>query len=254
MTFTRNFSKGGNVGDIVAKDDSQMSVAHLLGMFLGVGLLSTISHQPWFLFSAFACISPIHFYSTFALLRATQFEVLNKTKLVLLSEEWLSTNTIPTMRQLKSKEIWFGEFIHPSFKAARIEMGNPVSEAFTNMEGLQQALKVFSEEMYLLDIVESSGSIAIVYKQDAGTQVVMKSVLHAVKLYRELLAKQPKLDKVLHDGDELMSRRNYLISSTLEWTNQQFPIFMSEINSKDWQTDAVFWGDRGNRVAAEKNE
>ncbi|KAJ3222468.1 hypothetical protein HK099_002274 [Clydaea vesicula] len=40
MTFTKNFSLTGNVADLVAKDDSQMSVAHLLGMLCGVGLIS----------------------------------------------------------------------------------------------------------------------------------------------------------------------------------------------------------------------
>jgi hypothetical protein len=88
MTFTRNFALGGNVGDLVAKDDTQMSLAHLIGTAIGVSLL-TISHSTPMLFTGFAILGPIHLYTTIALLQSTRFAILNQTSLTLLSEDFV---------------------------------------------------------------------------------------------------------------------------------------------------------------------
>ncbi|TPX50491.1 hypothetical protein SeLEV6574_g00864 [Synchytrium endobioticum] len=190
MTFTRNFALQGNVGDIVAKDDSQMSVAHLLGLVCGVGLIS-FSHSPAALFTMYAILGPLHFYSTLKLVREAQFEVLNGTKLVLISDTFVNTNIVPTMRDLRPRESWFGESI------ARSELGRvpnvlvaPVARlAFENVMQLKVALEVLRDENYLLCRRLADGKICVVLHQDAVAMDVIKSVLHSVR-YHYLLQEQ----------------------------------------------------------------
>ncbi|KAJ3087053.1 hypothetical protein HK102_011908 [Quaeritorhiza haematococci] len=97
---------GGNVGDIVAKDDSQMSVAHIVGMLCGVALLS-FSHSPWFLFACFlAVLGPTHFLSTVALLKAAKFQVLNGATMGLVAMEYVESwgngglGVVPSLEEL----------------------------------------------------------------------------------------------------------------------------------------------------------
>ena len=138
---TRNFATQGNVGDLVAKDDSQMSVSHLLGVLCGVGLLS-LSHAPWFLFSTFFIMGPIHFAMTLALLNAAKFEVLNQTKLTLISRQFVMQGDVPGMDALKPHERWFGEWIKPGEDVPTLKLGIPAGKAFADSDKLQMALSV----------------------------------------------------------------------------------------------------------------
>lgn len=141
MTFTRNFATQGNVGDVVAKDDSQMSVAHLLGVLCGVGLLS-VSHAPWFLFSSFFVLGPIHFAMTLALLDAARFEVLNQTKLTLISRKYIREGVVPGMEELKPHERIFGEWIRKGEDVPNLRVGVTVAKAFPNAVDLEAAMEV----------------------------------------------------------------------------------------------------------------
>lgn len=141
MTFTRNFALQGNVGDLVAKDDSQMSVAHLLGMLSGVTAIS-ISHAPLFLFGGFLVLGPVHFAMSMALLRAAQFEVLNETTLTLISRQYVKDLTVPGMEDLAPYGRWFGERVKKGENVVKIRVGVPAKVAFKQGSDLSQALQV----------------------------------------------------------------------------------------------------------------
>lgn len=141
MTFTRSFALKGNVGDLVAKDDSQMSVAHLMGMLIGVGVIS-ISHAPAFLFSIFAVLGPIHCAMTVALIRAARFEVLNQTQLTLLSRAFVREGKVPSLEELKPHERFFGEWLNSTEDVPTLKLGLPVTQAFNDGGDLALALDV----------------------------------------------------------------------------------------------------------------
>ncbi|KAG1071290.1 hypothetical protein G6F42_026039 [Rhizopus arrhizus] len=136
MTFTKHFSPNGNIGDIVAKDDAQMSTAHLMGMLTGVGLIS-VSHSPMFLFGVFAVLSPINIWSTTKMLHAAKFEILNQAKLTLLSREFIDSGAVVEYDKLKDREIGFGEWIKPTYGknkkggiAVNLKLGPSAEQAY----------------------------------------------------------------------------------------------------------------------------
>ena len=145
MTFTRNFALNGNVGDLVAKDDSQISAAHLLGTIAGAGIL-TFGHEPWILFTVFGILGPIHLYMTLALLKATRFKTLNQTTLSLLIQEYISSRKILELKEVEGKSHWFGEWVRGGQGIAKITMGSSIKRAFRGKRGdlsLSASLEIF---------------------------------------------------------------------------------------------------------------
>lgn len=129
----------------MAKDDAQMSTAHLLGMLSGVGIIS-ISHSPLFLFGAFAVLSPINIWSTVKMLHAAEFEILNQAKLTLLAREYIDQGQVATYEKLRDREIGFGEWIKPSYRKKRgaisikIKMGPSAEQAYGSSHEVQDVV------------------------------------------------------------------------------------------------------------------
>lgn len=145
MTFTRNFALSGNVGDVVAKDDTQMAVAHLLGTAIGAGLLS-LSHSTHVLFMEFMVFAPVHLWATLALLNATRFPVLNQTNLSLLCTEYVKTGLCLTLDEIQPRTRVFNEWPRVDSKGVNVKIGVSVAQAFRGGIGdvsVQDSLEIF---------------------------------------------------------------------------------------------------------------
>ncbi|CAG8515759.1 6942_t:CDS:2 [Diversispora eburnea] len=214
MAFVRNFA----VGDVVAKDDAQMSFAHLLGMLCGVGLI-TVSHEPAFLFTCFTAFAPFNVYITLALLNSAQFEILNQAKLALIARQYIDCDKVPTMEELKDREIGFGEWIRPGKSpiGVKIKLGVAASEAFRRTEDMMDSLDVLWN--ILLNGVDMKDIKGNNISNEDITQYIRKAMRESHK-----------------------------------WTNEKFGKFVAELDDKDWQSDVVFWSDKGFRVKWERNK
>ncbi|TPX58457.1 hypothetical protein PhCBS80983_g03140 [Powellomyces hirtus] len=256
MTFTRNFALKGNVGDLVAKDDSQMSVSHLSGLLLGVTLLS-FSPSPVFLFSMFGILTPIHFAMTIALLRAANFEVLNQTTLSVICSMFVKTGNVPSMHDIKPHVKTFGEWIKNKEEIAAIDIAAEAS-AITHLGSI---LAILKEENYLLSIPETrTSTIHIPLHTSATPHDVIRATLHATHFHHHLFntptsppsTSQPSSPTSPMGGRTGQSasteRALALLAESKRWTEARFPQFISDVDYKDWQSDAVFWGDSGRRV------
>ncbi|TPX31976.1 hypothetical protein SmJEL517_g04819 [Synchytrium microbalum] len=243
MTFTRNFALQGNVGDLVAKDDSQMTVADLFGLVSGVGLIS-LPYSTTALFIMFFILGSLHYFSTLRLVWEAQFEVLNGSKLVLISDTFLRTNRVPSMKELKPRESWFGESIRLGEKVPTVVLGDAVRKAFDSVAQVQLALDLLRKENYLISR-KSDGRICVVFHTDATEMDVIKAVLNSIRFQHDLsvnASREPNqmMFSSFHD--------RIALKSSHEWTEANFPKFVTELADKDWQSDAVFWGDSGYRV------
>ncbi|KAL0088772.1 vitamin B6 photo-protection and homoeostasis-domain-containing protein [Phycomyces blakesleeanus] len=238
MTFTKHFAPSGNVGDIVAKDDAQMSSAHLLGMLSGVGLIS-VSHSPLFLFGAFAVLSPINIWATYKMLNSAEFEILNQAKLMLLSKIFIDTGKVVGYEALRNREIGFGEWIKPSGTpggvSARIKLGASASSAYSNTNEVEDVIDIMQHENYLINY--HKGTMWVMFHEDSRSNDVIKAVLHANK-FHDMLAEQN-----IH-RDTAWDKYNEILKESLEWSKEHYPTFVAELDSKEWQSNAVYWNDR----------
>ncbi|KAJ3075006.1 hypothetical protein HDU98_009567 [Podochytrium sp. JEL0797] len=252
MTFTRNFALQGNVGDIVAKDDSQQTIANLLGLLTGITLLS-FNHSPAFLFSCFFLIGPLHYYATIAFLNVTKFEVLSSTKLLLLSDAFVNRAGLVLNYRAIEKEgntEWFGEVIKKGWAGVKVsKIGGSVKKVFGESGAAEAriALEVMRDEDYLIGYRRDIDSYGIVFHQDVSTNDVMKSIVHVTKLNQRVHQLREQ------DANAELDFRSVL-QETLEWTRKEYPHFAVELEAKGWLTDSVFWGDEGNRCEWERSE
>ncbi|KAJ3213676.1 hypothetical protein HDU67_002597 [Dinochytrium kinnereticum] len=239
MTFTRNFALQGNVGDLVAKDDSQMTVAHLLGMATGV-LLLTLSHSHLFLFTAFSLLAPIHFLATLALVDAARFEVLNRPRLLIICEEFVKgEGRVMKMEEVEALQRGFGEWVGEGVTVPRVRMGVTIEKCFECGEQMEASVNALETEHYLIGLRfdTPSPTYTLTYHQNATHFDVIKSLLHVTKLSSSFDPSSYTLDMFCRE-----------LETSREWTREQFPGFLVEMETRGWLTDAVFWEDGGVRA------
>ncbi|KAI9312506.1 vitamin B6 photo-protection and homoeostasis-domain-containing protein [Dichotomocladium elegans] len=242
MTFTKQFAINGNIGDIVAKDDAQMSTAHLLGMLTGVGVIS-LSHEPLYLFGAFGILTPINMWSTYKMLKTAEFEVLNQAKLTLLSRSFIDHGRAESCSELRPREIGFGEWIRPGAHVSiHLKLGASADQAYDSVGEVQTSTRVFNSENYLLSY--RKGTMNVLFHEDAEAEDVVQSVLHAMKFH----------DTLVHQNINKESNWSAYVAAlddSLAWTKENTPRFLDALAQKGWQKNVVYWNDAGMRVSWE---
>ncbi|KAJ8329521.1 hypothetical protein O5D80_002342 [Batrachochytrium dendrobatidis] len=250
-TFTRNMAthNGVNVGDIVAKADSQLSLAHLLGMVSGIGMLA-VSFQPAALFAWFSVLSAIQIVCTGLLLREARFEVLDQYRLVLIPREFMSEKNalrIPTLDQVVRFENWLNEGLSKGQVVTDLSIGVTVDDAFKHSR-LSHALQIFKNGKYLLgfklaDSTHSQIKVYVVLHQSIQPVHVIQAAFHAVRFEKEIIRQTQSTGAPisLHDAENILE-------SSLAWTLDNFPAYLDGLEEQKWKTDLIIWGDRGIRV------
>lgn len=107
----RYFSTQGNDGDIAAKDESQSSVAQLVGYASGISLL-TYSHAPAYLYSIFFLAVPVHLMMTMLMMRGASFELLTLPRASHLAQTYVQDREVDAVKDLDKSGVTglFGEF------------------------------------------------------------------------------------------------------------------------------------------------
>ncbi|KAI8896603.1 vitamin B6 photo-protection and homoeostasis-domain-containing protein [Globomyces pollinis-pini] len=220
--------QGNNIGDLVAKDDSQLSLAHLCGLGIGVSILS-FSTDVTLLMGIYMVISACQLYMTYALVKAADFEVLNFPRMRLICKQYVDTGFVPSCLDLKSKEHWLGEWnlTHPGL--VKIRMCQKVQD-IKNDSYLSDRLEILKDEKYLLAIDEFSGEYLVLLHQDATGQDVLRAILHGSQ-YNVL---------------EYLGMEGFYRS--YEWSRTQFPPMYERLEQLDWNVDSIVWSDNGVRV------
>lgn len=229
-TFTRNLSSHSvNVGDIVAKDDSQLSLAHILGMAMGIGLLS-LCHEPLFLFSCFTGLSLVQLLSTLRLVQSARFEVLEQTRLLLLPREYIKSQRVPSMSQVAPMENWLNEGLkRHEQKLPLVSIGVSVRSAFSQQpQQLQIALSVLKYEQYLIAVTQD-GRYSIVLGEESRPMDVLKAMFHVSRIHSQNM-----------DHEMLLS--------SYQWVCTHFADYVEQVHKNKWRTDMIVWEDNGIRA------
>lgn len=126
-TFNTHLALKDNImGDLNAKDDSQVSLAHILGLLSGVSLLS-YSNDRIFLLGVYIFFSIVQIVMTILLVRAADYEVLNFSRMRLVADALVYYSRTLSCRNLKGRENWTGELITIN-ELARIRLGSNIPD------------------------------------------------------------------------------------------------------------------------------
>jgi len=257
IKWVRYFATQGNMGDVAAKDESQNSIAQLLGYAAGIGLL-TFSHSPAYLYSLFAILTPAHLAMTTLMMRVATFEVLTLPRLSMLANDFAGGNksydsgTVMSLRDMdRAREIGaFGEF-YKRKEQRYVDLAPRVGDVVgsdPDVESVrwQVCTDVLKREKYLLYPDSSSDKpIAVFYHPDASCDDILRSVVHAARL-RGILGHSP-----LPSGSDWHISPIILRQALKEshvWTLQNCDDFKRALKERGWRTDEVAFADRGHRL------
>ncbi|KAJ3365655.1 hypothetical protein GGF32_008788 [Allomyces javanicus] len=273
-TIARIYARRGNVGDIVAKDEAQLSVAHMLGSGVGVAVIALWRHDAPFLFTCYAALAPLQLWCSVSMLREAHFDVLNDVKVALLAQEWRERSRaaaagpastepathvdLPCAESLASRAEHgpLGEWLRaspsiphlvPGLSVARLfghptTLASPASilrgaptDAHVAGRHLAHALHVLRHERYLVRQVPArGGTVGIAYRADATARDMVKSIFHAIVL-------QEQTRRV---GGETARA----FDAAYEEVEAEFPRFWSDLgHSPHWNVTRVYFDDKGIR-------
>lgn len=235
-TFNSHLAlKENNMGDLNAKDDAQVSLAHILGLICGVLLLS-FSDSSIFISSVYIIFSLVQVVMTLMLVKSADYEVLNFARMRLVSHALVHRNRTLSCRNLNGRENWIGEFITLS-GLPPISLSDGVREAMNDDELIGERLQVLKAENYILFASKGDKpTFKVLLREDGTGQDILRAVLHATK-WATL-----KSSSVFNDD----FYEAYL------WMDSIFDQFYVELREMDWKRDALVFTDKGVRVSWER--
>ncbi|KAF9800190.1 hypothetical protein IEO21_10415 [Rhodonia placenta] len=248
IKWVRYFAAQGNMGDVAAKDESQTSIAQLVGYAAGIGLLS-VSHAPAYLYALYTLLTPAHLMMTALMMRVATFEVLTMPRLGLLARAYAGEDGAAGVRSLREIERAdetgvFGEY-YKRKEDRLVELAPRVSEVVGRDVGADSArwelcTRVFQDEKYVLyPVAPPTQRIAVFFHPDAALDDMLRAVMHAARL-RMLLGDGSSVE----DTPALRPA----LADSLSWTRAHFDAFKHELEDKGWRTDEIAFADRGHRL------
>lgn len=225
---------GSNIGDLIAKDDSQVSLAHLLGMGIGVSLLS-IDTSFTFIFSIFSVMAALQILMTVKFIQAAKYECLNLSRIQLLARAYLvDKKSVPPPESLK--EHWLGEFVSSKSdegnRMAKIVFPSSLEKVLygQDLAKVNADLELLAKEKYL--ITKLGDQYSIILMENASERDCLKAIFHSC---------------VAHEmADGSVDIHSHLVN-VVQSVQSAFPHFEQEILHAGWRTDLVYWADTGVR-------
>ncbi|KAI0635638.1 DUF647-domain-containing protein [Trametes polyzona] len=255
IKFVRYFSEQGNTGDVAAKDESQASVAQLVGYASGISLL-TVSHTAPYLYSIFALAVPIHLAMTAYMMRVASFELLTLPRVSCLAREYVSRGEVSSLEQLEARRSTglYGEF-YKDKKDRWLVLAPRVGEVLhqgTVMERAkwQTCARIFKDDRYLL--FPRGGTVSVFFHPDATSDDMLRSVLHAA-LIRDALCGHGQLPQgdVAADAagpDASVASLRSALAETHARVGAEYAAFKAALEARGWRTDELCYADHGHRV------
>ena len=220
----------GNLGDVTAKAASQSMVAGLVGTTLGIGLSSLLSHDVYNFSLGFGVLALIHQGCNYASLKSVPLYHLNRHRLHLVLEEYLrdirgQKRQVPIPTQVSTQEVYL-PFIAADDSKTWLSIGSPLQEVCPVPSDLDELLKTFSKESYILrrGAAGQDQKMHLVFLKDAQGQDLIRGMFHAY-LLRQLMQKDPS-------GDA-----NNIDKLAYSEVEEIFPRFYDELQGNGWKTD-----------------
>ncbi|KAJ3260644.1 hypothetical protein HK103_000254 [Boothiomyces macroporosus] len=235
ITFNNHSSvHGNNIGDLVSKDDAQLSLAHLVGLGIGVSIL-TVSHSPPLLVGVYSILSVCQLAMSYALVKAANFEILNLPRMQLIAKMFVQEGEIYEYKQVAGKEHWIGEYA--TEKLINLQIPSHFAEAKADPK-LVDRLNVLYDENYLLAYDEKNDAFWMMLSTEGNGKDILKAVLHATKWKSEMSS---------NSIDDAFVK-------SFDWTKEIFPLYYGELASLEWDMQSIVWSDKGLRISWKKHQ
>ncbi|XP_076936002.1 protein root UVB sensitive 2, chloroplastic-like [Bidens hawaiensis] len=215
-----SFAKEGNLSDLYAKGEAISTVFNVVGLGVGIQLVSTVcsSMQGKMVVGSF--LSAIHIYSTYEEMRSAPVNTLNPQRTAMIIEDFLKTGKVSSPADLRFKEdlLFPGRVIKG---AGNVKVGRNLHKVMKPSK-LRQLKEIFPDEKFVLNF--GNTSVDMVLEHTASGEDALRGWL--VAAYASLAA----------------NREVEVLEEAYEKMNMVMPTLVSELRAKGWHTDRFLDG------------
>ncbi|XP_076935086.1 protein root UVB sensitive 2, chloroplastic-like [Bidens hawaiensis] len=215
-----SFAKEGNLSDLYAKGEAISTVFNVVGLGVGIQLVSTVcsSMQGKMVVGSF--LSAIHIYSTYEEMRSAPINTLNPQRTAMIIEGFLKTGKVSSPADLRFKEdlLFPGRVIKG---AGNVKVGRNLHKVMKPSK-LRQLKEIFPDEKFVLNF--GNTSVDMVLEQAASGEDALRGWL--VAAYASLAT----------------NREVEVLEEAYEKMNMVMPTLVSELRAKGWHTDRFLDG------------
>lgn len=231
----QSLARQGNLADVTAKAASQSMAAGLIGTTIGIGLSTLLNHDATNFILGFCVLSVFHQGGNYFSLKAVPLQHFNRHRLHLLVSHFLETKTILNPSELANYEQFFPLGNRkPDDSHTWLSIGSslqvlcPGPHSVSDFNNLRTLLQ---EEAYLLNFVDATNRIELVFLQHATGTDLLRGMYHAHVLHSTTIQ-----NKGTEDIDTNNTSTVDSVKASYQKAKASFESFHDELVKNSWQT------------------
>ncbi|KAF5759513.1 putative Root UVB sensitive family [Helianthus annuus] len=224
-----HFAVSGNLGDVAAKEEVWDVSAQLIGLGLGILVLSTpglVNSYP-VLASTWMTMRLLHLWLRYQSLSVLQFNTVNLKRARILVNMHVSSSTVLGCEECNKMENILSWEI---FSVPRIVFGVSLSDMLdgdTSGLKVKKLLELYSKEKYILVLNQQpfkDFEVLVSFKDGATSLSMLRSVWQTYWLYKNQSRQENMFDQLQESLKEL---------------DHQFDMFLQQLRDVGWDIDSI---------------
>lgn len=235
-SIVKSFLHGENMADVAAKAESQVVIASLCGMLMGIAALPIVSHSSFAVVQAVAISTSCHIVFNYMAVRQVYLPTLNRFRTMALMHGFLNERVVPSREEVAGLEkIMFpNEELRPV-----LIVGQQFRHAFAGkQDAVNPVFDLFRNDSYLLTL--NRQNLHIIYRKDATSEAILRGFFHATCVQYVLnkiggRSSYVMLRNVVLDLEEELKLLRY----TQDMCHEQFPSLIKGMREKGWNINQL---------------
>ncbi|KAL7682207.1 putative Root UVB sensitive family [Plasmopara halstedii] len=229
-----HFAKRDNMADCAAKEGSQETAVKLFGLLFGMYFANAVNSSPFAVWFAFLLLTLVHVYANYNAVACLCIPTINRTRGLLLVQRFLACNynhnKEQVAHQLGNYSIRSINQNEPIFKDPKVPvtthviMGSELRQTVWTSTDLDQLLRVYEDEAYLLTIVHNH--VHVMFRDEATPKDELRAFFQAILVLQALTSASPT-SAIEHQP---------LLESTHGKMVLDFPLFYQILQNSGWRT------------------
>lgn len=275
--IVEHMARTNNLAEVLAKGGAQHTAVSLFGLGFGMWFARVANQSPRRVWTAYTLLTVIHLTANYAAMRVLAFTSINRRRLDVLLTAFRQNASVLSPAEVARREtiivdvgrwrppkLWTALFQKGKRRATaelakdahapfwNIRLGVRVKDLTRFAEGLRELQRLFSQEQYMLNIVNVFDGemptkkvtrkiqIAVALREDATNLTLLKACLHA-----DLIAQRGFEAVKSKKGTEDMEIISSVISSTYQELCQCFPNMVQGLQRQGWNLERVLLSPEG---------
>jgi hypothetical protein len=198
-------------------------MASLVGTTLGIGLSSILAHDTYKFSLGFCFLAATHQGFNYLSLRNVPLAHLNRQRLSLLLDNYLTTDVVLSPAEVAEKEAFLP--LLSGDTNVWLKIGSPLTEVAPDPSQFDSILESTPDESYVLH--RTPETTHLVFLQNSSGEDMIQALLHAFRLQKLLAASNESSIFVDHA---------VAVKDTHNETITELPGLLDQLHEKGWKT------------------